>query len=309
MNLRSHRPAPAAALLSVLLLLVSALPAAADESIVEPKKMPGPLKQVTFEQKLGDTLPLDATFRDHNGKEVRLGDYWGGEKPVLLAFVYYECPMLCSLILNGMASSLSVLEFRPNDEFDVVAISIDHEETPAMAAQARSDTIRRYGKDGTDPGWHFLVGDEATVRQVADAAGYGYEYIPSTDEFAHASGIVVTTPEGQIAQYYYGIEYPPKDLRLALIEASKNEIGGLVDQILLYCYKYDPKIGQYTALTMRLLRIVGGLFALGLIVFLWFSFRHDRAAQSPSGEDSESSSSSAASTSAESSEAGSLGAV
>lgn len=305
MTLRRHRSVLrlfAAASLSVLLGVCAATTAWADQSLVEPAKMPGPLKQVHFEQKLGDTLPLDAKFRDHTGKEVRLGDYWG-EKPVLLAFVYYECPMLCSLILNGMASSLAVLEFQPNEEFDIVAISIDHEETPAMAAKARSDTIRRYGRDGTDAGWHFLLADEATVRQVADAAGYGFEYIPSTDEFAHASGIVVTTPEGQIAQYYYGIEYPPKDLRLALIEASNHKIGGLVDQVLLYCYKYDPKIGQYTALTMRLLRITGGLFALGLIAFLWFSFRHDRAAQSPPGEDSTSV------RSAESSEAGSLGAV
>lgn len=263
-----------AACLSTLLVVS---PLGADQGVVEPEKMPGPLRQVTFEQNLDADLPLDATFRDHNGQQVRLGDYWG-EKPVLLAFVYYECPMLCSLILNGMASSLAVLEFQPGREFDVVAISIDHEETPAMAAKARSDTIRRYGKDGTDPGWHFLVGDEETVRRVAKVAGYGYEYIPSTDEFAHASGIVVTTPEGKIAQYYYGIEYPPKDLRLALVEASKSRIGGLVDQVLLYCYKYDPKIGQYTVLTMRLLRVVGGLFALGLIVFLWISFRHDHAA-------------------------------
>ncbi|MDA8015941.1 MAG: SCO family protein [Thermoanaerobaculia bacterium] len=293
-RIRPSRRLLAAALLSVLVAVSSTTPSFADQSLVEPEKMPGPLKEVSFEQKLGDILPLDASFRDHTGKEVRLGDYWG-EKPVLLAFVYYECPMLCSLILNGMASSLSVLEFRPSEEFDVVAISIDHEETPAMAAKARADTLRRYGRDGTDSGWHFLLGDEATVRRVADAAGYGFEYIPSTDEFAHSSGIVVTTPEGQIAQYYYGIEYPPKDLRLALIEASKNKIGSLVDQVLLYCYKYDPKIGQYTALTMRLLRITGGLFALGLIAFLWFSFRHDRAAQSPAAS--------------ESPKAGSLGAV
>ena len=294
MTFRCTRPVLctlAAALLSVLV----ALPAVADQSLVEPAKMPGPLKQVTFEQKLGDTLPLDATFRDQDGKEVRLGDYWGHDKPVILAFVYYECPMLCSLIMNGMASSLAVLEFRPSEDFDVVAISIDHEETPAMASKALADTLRRYGKEGTESGWHFLVGDEATVRGVADAAGYGFEYIPSTDEFAHASGVIVTTPEGQIAQYYYGIEYPPKDLRLALIEASKNELGGLVDQVLLYCYKYDPKIGQYTVLTMRMLRITGGLFVLGLIAFLWFSFRHDRAAQSPAPS--------------EPSEAGSLGAV
>lgn len=283
MSLRRTRPAHRAliaGLLSVLAAAYMAAPVLADQSLVEPAKMPGPLKQVTFEQHLGDTLPMDAVFHDQDGNEVRLGEYWG-ERPVILAFVYYECPMLCSLILNGMASSLAVLEFEPGQEFDVVAISIDHEETPAMAHKARADTIRRYGKDGTEAGWHFLVGDEATVRGVADAAGYGYEYIPSTDEFAHASGVVVTTPEGQIAQYYYGIEYPPKDLRLALIEASKNEIGGLVDQVLLYCYKYDPQIGKYTVLTMRMLRVTGGLFAAGLIAFLWFSFRHDRAAQSP----------------------------
>lgn len=282
-----------AGLALILLSLLCALPSMADQSLVEPSKMPGPLKEVTFEQHLGDSLPLDATFRDQDGKTVRLGDYWG-EKPVVLVFVYYECPMLCSLILNGLASSLAILEFTPGQDFDVVAISIDHEETPAMAAEARTKTLQRYGKDGTQDGWHFLVGDEATVRLVASAAGYGYQYIPATDEFAHASGLIVSTPEGQIAQYYYGIEYPPKDLRLALIEASKNELGGLVDQVLLYCYKYDPKIGKYTALTMRLLRITGGLFATGLIAFLWYSFRYDRAAVQPP---------------ADSPETGSLGAV
>lgn len=274
-------PTRALALLAtVFLVLAAAPPAVADERIVEPARMPGPLKGVSFEQQLGEDLPLDARFVDSEGHEVRLGDLWA-DKPVILAFVYYDCPMLCTLILNGLASSLAVLEFEPGQEFDVVAISIDHEETPEMAEEAKLETLQRYGKPGTADGWHFLVGDEDTVRSVAAAAGFGYEYIPSTGEYAHASGIVVTTAAGRIAQYYYGVEYPPKDLRLALVEASQNQIGNLVDQVLLYCYRYDPQVGKYTALTMRMLRITGALFALGLTLFLWYSFRHDKAAEVP----------------------------
>ncbi|MEM1201595.1 MAG: SCO family protein [Acidobacteriota bacterium] len=258
-------------------LACAAQPSLAQDRLVEPKKMPGPLSQVTFEQNLGAQLPLDAPFVDEQGRKVVLGDFYG-ERPVVLAFVYYECPMLCSLILNGMAASLSVLQFTPGEEFDVVAISIDHEEGPVMARQSMADTLNRYGRQETAGGWHFLTGDEATIRQVADIAGYGYEYIPATDEWAHSSGIIVTTPEGQIAQYFYGIEYSPKDLRLAMVESASNRIGNLVDQILLYCYRYDPQVGKYTAMTMRILRLTGGLFVFGLVIFLYVSFRRDSAA-------------------------------
>lgn len=282
---RTKAAATAAFLACVLLacaLVAWAAPAVAEDSLVDPSNMPGPLSQVSVDQKLGDFMPLDAELVDAQGQTVKLGDYFG-DRPVILAFVYYECPMLCSLIMNGVASSLSILSFVPGEEFDVVAISIDHEETPEMARKARQDSLQRYGRPDAD-GWHFLTGDEDTVRRVAAAAGFGFEYIPATDEWAHGSAIMVATPEGQLAQYFYGVEYPPKDLRLALVEASNGEIGSLVDQILLYCYRYDPEIGQYTVLTMRILRIAGATFAFGLIIYMWISFRRDKRdkkAQSP----------------------------
>lgn len=258
--------------------LLTAVPLSADTALVEPENMPGPLKEVRIDQKLGDVLPLDVSFVTEDGARVELGDYFKGERPVILAFVYYECPMLCSLILNGLATSLDVLNFTPGEEFDVVAIGIDPDETPAMAGESKTSTLQRYGRPETEAGWHFLTGAETDIRKVADAAGFGYDYLPSTDEYAHASGIMIVTPEGKLSQYFYGIEYPPKDVRLALVEASENQIGSLVDQILLYCYRYDPQVGRYTAVTMRILRITGALFVLGMIIFVWIAIRRDRSA-------------------------------
>jgi len=262
------------------LLMIGAMvaSASAEQGLVEPENMPGPLKEVRIDQHLGDQLPLDASFVDQDGTAVKLGDYFTSERPVVLAFVYYECPMLCSLILNGMASSLDVLKFNPGREFDVVAISIDPGETPAMAKVSKDATIKRYGRPETAEGWHFLTGDEESIRNVADTAGFGYHYLPASDEYAHASGIIIVTPEGKLSQYLYGIEYPPKDVRLALVEASSNQIGNLVDQILLYCYRYDPQIGKYTILTMRILRITGAIFVLGMIIFVWIAIRRDQSA-------------------------------
>lgn len=254
-------------------------PVLADTPLVEPERMPGPLKEVRIDQRLGDTLPLDRPFINQDGKRVKLGDYFQGEKPIILAFVYYECPMLCSLVLNGLATSLDVLKLTPGEEFDVVAISVDPDETSGMAGTAKTSTLQRYGRPETAAGWHFLTGQEADIQAAAEAAGFGYEYLPSTDEWAHASGIMIVTPEGQLSQYFYGIEYPPKDVRLALVEASSNQIGSLVDQILLYCYRYDPQVGRYTAATMRILRITGVVFVLGMVIFVWISIRRDRSAR------------------------------
>lgn len=261
----------------LLLLGLGASALAADQRIVDPSKMPGPLKQVSFDQHLGDQLPMGATFRDEMGREVKLGDFFG-EKPVILTFVYYDCPMLCTLILNGLAKALAVLTFDPGREYEVVAISINPNETPLQAADAESKTVKRFGRAETAPGWHFLVGDQQQIERVAKVAGYGYQYIPETGEYAHASGIVVATPAGRIAQYYFGIEYSPKDIRLSLVEASQQKIGGVIDQVLLYCYRYDPTQGKYTAAVMRLLRVAGGLFVAGLALILWLAFRRDRRA-------------------------------
>lgn len=261
----------------VAFLLLASAGVAEDQPLVNPSDMPGPLSTVAVEQRLGDRLPLDSQLVNEAGDTVRLGDYFG-DKPVLVAFVYFECPMLCTLIMNGVASSLSVLSLVPGKDFEVVAISIDHEETPEHALQAEQATLQRYGQPDTEAGWHFLTGDQETVTRLATAAGFGFEYIPATDEWAHASAVMVATPEGQLSQYFYGVEYPPKDLRLAMVEASSGTIGNIVDQILLYCYRYDPEIGKYTVMTMRILRITGALFVVGLILFMWVSFRRDRRA-------------------------------
>lgn len=264
--------------IAALLLGVLVAPLPADQRLVPPSQMPGPLKQVNFEQHLNAQLPLDAAFRDEMGREVKLGDFYG-ERPVILTFVYYDCPMLCTLILNGLAKALAVLPFDPGREYEVVAISINPKETPLEAAKAESTTVKRFGRAETAPGWHFLVGDQEQIDRVAQVAGYGYQFIPETGEYAHASGIVMTTPTGIISQYYFGIEYSPKDIRLSLVEASQQKIGGVIDQVLLYCYRYDPALGKYTAAVMRLLRVAGGIFVAGLLLFLWLAFRRDRLAE------------------------------
>lgn len=248
----------------------------ADERVVDPEQMPGPLQDVRFDQHLGDPLPLDARFVDETGREVRLGDYFA-ERPVVLALVYYECPMLCSLVLGGLAKSIGVLPFDVGEEFDVVAISFDAGETPEMAAAAKATTVERYGRPQTEAGWHFLTGDQEAIDSVLRATGFQVRYLPENDEFAHASGIMIATPEGRLAQYFYGVDYPPKDLRLSLVDSAEEEIGSLVDQVLLYCYRYDPKLGKYTAITMRIVRLAGAAFSLILATFLWIMWRRERA--------------------------------
>lgn len=247
------------------------------EGIVDPSLMPGPLKEVRIDQKLGAQLPLDTEFTDEDGNTVKLGDFYG-EKPVILAFVYYKCPMLCTLVLNGAAKSLGVLEFDVGNEFDVIAISFAPDEGPEHATERKAATITRYGREATAEGWHFLTGSEESIQAVTNAAGFQYAYLEDSDEYAHASAIIVSTPEGKLAQYFYGLEYPPKDIRLALVEASENKIGNVVDQLLLYCFRYDPQTGKYTAMTMRILRIVGAIFSLSIMTFLWIMWRRERAA-------------------------------
>ena len=176
--------------------------------------------------------------------------------------------MLCTLILNGLAKSLGVLEFNAGEEFDVVAISIDPSESPEQAREAAATTLERYDRPDTASGWHFLTGNAASVDKITQAAGFHFEPIEETGEFAHSSGIVIVSPEGQLSQYYLGVEYPPRDVRLALVEANSNQVGNLVDQLLLYCFRYDPSLGEYTAVTLRVLRVAGAFFAIGLLAFV-----------------------------------------
>lgn len=245
-------------------------------NLVSPEDMPGPLKKVGIEQHLGEPLPLDLPFVDERGHAVKLGDYFG-ERPVVLVFVYYECPMLCPMVLGGIAKSLGVLKFDVGKEFDVVAVSVDPDETPVMAASSKRATVKRYGRSQTAGGWHFLSGSEESIRRLTEIAGFGYAYIEETDEWAHASGMIVATPEGKLAQYFYGIDFAPRHVRLALVEASSNQIGSVVDQLLLYCFRYDPALGKYTAAITRILRVTAVLFCMGLGLFFWIMRRRDLA--------------------------------
>jgi protein SCO1/2 len=197
---------------------------------------------------------------------------------VILAFVYYECPMLCTLVLNGLVSALRAVELEPGRDFDVVAIGIDPDETSELARAKQARYLDEYGKPETAGGWHFLTGAEPEIRRVADAAGFRYAYVPEKDEYAHASGVVVATPDGRLARYFFGIEYPPRDLRLALVEASDGKIGTLVDQVLLLCYHWDPLTGRYGLAIMNVIRFLGGLTVLGLVVFVGRALLRDRRA-------------------------------
>jgi protein SCO1/2 len=232
--------------------------------------LPAALQEVKIEQKLDQQLPLDLVFRDESGRDVKLGDYFG-QKPVVLAFVYYDCPMLCTQVLNGMVTSFRVLPFQIGKEFDVVTISFDPRETPALAESKKKvylNYLPERMRANASSGWHFLTGDQANIEKITEAAGFHYRYDDATKQFAHASAIMVTTPHGKLSRYFYGIEYPARDLRLGLIESSANKIGSPVDQLLLYCYHYDPATGKYGAAIMKIMRVAGVLTLLGILAMV-----------------------------------------
>jgi protein SCO1/2 len=236
--------------------------------------MPVPLQQVRFDQKLDAPLPLDTTFKDEHGATVRLGDYFG-KRPVIVAFVYYECPMLCTQILNGLVSGVKVLDQTVGTDFDVVAISFDARETPVMAAAKKATYMDQYQRPGSAQGWHFLTGDEAAIAKVTAAAGFQFAWDASTQQFAHASGVVVTTPAGRVARYLFGIEYSPRDLKFALMESSEGRIGSVVDQVLLYCYHYEPATGTYSRTAMNIVQMGGAVTVAALFGFVAISLRRD----------------------------------
>ena len=239
------------------------------------QRPPG-LANVGIEQHLDQQIPPDLTFRDESGKTVRLGDYFG-KRPMILNLVYYNCPMLCGEVLSGLTSTLRVLRFDLGREFEVITVSFDPRETPQIAAEKKKQYLERYGRKGAEQGWHFLTGQQDAIAALTKSAGFQYEYDAKTNQFAHTTAIMVLTPRGKIAQYYYGVEYPPKDLRLGLIEASQNKIGNLVDQVLLYCYHYDPATGKYGAVIMRVVRLAGLATILSLGAFIAIMFRRDTA--------------------------------
>ena len=259
------------ALVASALTMLAGLPAGAENQ----NEKPSLLRNVGIDQKLNQQLPLDLTFRDEIGKVVQLGEYFG-DKPVILALVYYECPMLCTQELNGLLRSLQNIPLDIGKQFKVVTVSFNPRETPGLAANKKKVYVGIYGRPGASAGWHFLTGDEASIQKLTGAVGYHYAFDPASDQYAHATAIMVLTPQGKISRYYFGIDYPSRDLRLSLVEASNNKIGSPVDQVLLYCYHYDPATGKYGLIIANVLRIAGSVTILVLGGFLLILFRHER---------------------------------
>jgi protein SCO1/2 len=237
--------------------------------------VPAPLREIGFDQNLSRQVPFDVVFRDERGGTVRLGEYFRG-RAVVLAFVFYECPMLCTQVLGSLARSLDVLSLEPGRDFEIVTVSIDPRETPQQAAEKKTLYLERYDRTGAADAWHFLTGDEASIRRLAAAAGFRYAWDEATQQYAHPAGIAVLTPDGRVARYLFGIEYGPRDLRLALVEASEGRIGSPIDSLLLYCYHYDPMRGGYGLVVMRVLRVAGVATVLVIAGFIALMLRRER---------------------------------
>jgi protein SCO1/2 len=236
---------------------------------------PDALQNVGFDQKLNEQVPLGLVFRDEDGRAVKLGEYFGN-KPVIVTFMYYECPNLCPLVLNGIIRSLKALSFNVGDQFNVLTVSIDPGEGPALAMAKKRESVQRYGRPGAEDGWHFLTGEENSIKSLTQAVGFRYAYDAENDQYAHASGIIVLTPQGRISRYFYGIEYAPRDLRLGLVEASSGKIGSPVDQLLLFCYQYDAATGKYTLAIMNTLRLAALATVLALSAFVVVMVKRER---------------------------------
>lgn len=266
-----------------LLLSISAWGQGMTTGVLSPPanvRPPG-LKNVGIEQRLNQQIPLGLVFRDEGGKTVTLRDYFG-QKPVILNLVYYKCPMLCSEVLSGLVSSLKILKFDVGNQYNVLTVSFNPRETPDLAAASKAQYLKRYGRPGAAEGWHFLTGPEESISALTQAVGFQYQYDAQTDQYAHATAIMILTPDGRVAQYYYGVEFAPKDLRLGLIQASSGKIGNLVDEVLLYCYHYDPATGKYGAVITRILKLSGiaTIVLIGGMVLILF-----RLGSGPGGKD------------------------
>jgi protein SCO1/2 len=268
----------AALLGSILFLACVALPIAAEGGATAPDPtLPPALQGIGIDQRLGEALDLDLVFRDETGRTVRLADYFG-RGPVILTLNYYECPMLCTLELNGLVAALKTISLEPGRDFEIVTVSINPKETPDLAAEKKAHYVKDYGRPGGAAGWHFLTGEEREIRALAEAVGFRYAFDAESGQYAHAAGIVVTTPGGRLSRYFYGVDFPPRDLRLGLVESSEGKIGSLADRILLFCYHYDPATGRYGAAALTLMRAGGILTVLALGLGVALLLRKGRAA-------------------------------
>jgi protein SCO1/2 len=236
--------------------------------------IPDPLKKVGIEQRLGESLPLDAQFKDENGQLVKLGDYFGKGRPVIVTLVYFECPMLCNQVLNGLTGSLKGVSFDVGKEFDVVAVSFDAKEfdKPDLAKNKKASYMERYGRPSTEKGWHFLTGTQASIDAITQATGFKYEWDDKSNQFAHGSAIMIATPEGKLSRYFYGIDYAPRDVKLGIMESAESKVGSVADELMLYCFHYDPASGKYGFQILSVLRLaaIATVLGMGLMGFVFW---------------------------------------
>jgi protein SCO1/2 len=263
---------------AALLLASCALRAQTIPSNVGPSAstMPAALRNVGFEPPLNGQMPLDLAFRDETGRAVQLHEYFG-QKPVVLAFVYYGCPMLCNQVQQGVVGVLRMLSFNPGRDYEVVFVSFDARETPDMAAEKKRMALAHFRRPETDSGWHFLIGSEDSIETATKAANFRFTFDAKNNLFAHASGVMLLTPDGHISRYFYGVEYPGRDMRLGLVDASAGKIGSPIDHVLLFCYHYDPAAATYSASILKIIRLGGVLTILCIVGGILVSRRRETA--------------------------------
>ncbi len=257
---------------AIVLVLFAAL---APAQYSRDSEIPDQLRGVAIDQRLNEQIPLDLAFRDESGNRVALRQYFR-QKPVVLAFVYYTCPMLCTEVLNGLLRAMRAVTLDAGRDYEVVTVSIDPRDTPELAAAKKASYVQKYGRASGAAGWHFLTGEKSSVRALAATAGFRFKWDERSGQFAHASGIMVLTPGGRLSRYLYGLEYAPRDLRLGLVEASAGRIGSPVDQLLLYCFHYDPGKGRYSLTIMNIVRLSGIVTVALLLGFIAVTLRRDR---------------------------------
>ena len=277
-SLKKNNSICAARVLFAVTLLASSAWGQMNNGVMSPpaNTLPPKLENVGIEQHLNAQVPPGLTFRDETGKSVKLGDYFG-RKPLILNLVYYNCTMLCGEALAGLASAMRLIKFDVGEEFDVVTVSFDPRETPEMAAAKKKDYVGRYGRANAATGWHFLTGPPESINALTKAVGFQYQYDAKTNQYAHATAIMVLTPQGRISRYFYGVDFPPKDLRMGLVEASQDKIGNAVDAVLLFCYHYNPETGKYGAMVANILRLAGAATILILGTLFLILWRLDRS--------------------------------
>jgi protein SCO1/2 len=237
--------------------------------------LPKALREIGFDQNIDQRVPLDTVFRDESGAVVRLGDYFG-KKPVVMVFAYYDCPMLCTLVINGLSGALGVMSLNPGKDFEIVTVSFNPRDTPASATAKKAVYLERYRRPGAAGGWHFLTGDQANIERLTTAAGFRYAWDEQTKQFAHPSGVIVLTADGRLSKYLFGVEYGPRDLRLGIVEASEGKVGTPADALLLYCYHYDPTTGRYGLAIMRTIRMAGAATVFAIGAFIVVMVRRER---------------------------------